>query len=76
MKCAGNGLQSGPEQSVMHKQKVDILLRGRCQYARRDIHCRTDFRDAAGVFDLQTVERILPVANFPNPQVAVEIRDT
>src|SRR5229473_471203 len=55
MKCAGNGLQSGPEQSVMHEQKIDILLRSCRQYARRNIHRRADFRDAAGVFDLQTV---------------------
>src|SRR6266700_4518094 len=71
MERAGNGLQSGPEQAVMHEQKIDVLLCGCGQNSRRHIHGRSDFRDAPRVFDLQTVERILPVANFPNPQVAV-----
>ena len=71
--CVCHWAQSRPEQTVMHDQKIDIFICGFGQDARRDIHRRANFRRAAGVFDLQTVQRIVPIADFANAQVVVGV---
>src|ERR1700686_2617214 len=66
-------LQSRPEQSVVHEQKIDAFLYGFAEDARGDIYRRTDSCDAAGVFDLQSIERVWPVLDLANAQIFVGI---
>src|SRR5438046_8974596 len=59
----------------MHDQKIDFLFCSLGQNARRNINRRTDACDPAGIFDLETVKRIVPIAHVANPQKAVRITD-
>src|SRR4029077_7465583 len=59
----------------MHDQKIDVLFSSLGQNTRRNINRRADTRDAAGIFDLQTVKRIVPIAHVANPQKLVRITD-
>src|SRR5438094_2677684 len=68
-------LQSWPEQTVMHDQKIDVLFCSLDQNARRNINRRTDACDPAGIFDLKTVKRIIPIAHVANPQKVVGVTD-
>ena len=52
----------------MHDQKIDVLFCSLGQNARRNIDRRTDACDPAGIFDLKTVKRIVPIAHVANPQ--------
>jgi hypothetical protein len=70
-----NSLQSWPKQTVMHDQKVDVPFCGLAQNARRNVDRRADARDAAGIFNLQTVKRIVPIAHVANAQKAVRVSD-
>src|SRR5881227_3343829 len=72
---ASNRLQSRPEQPVMHNQQIDVSLLSLGEYARRNIDRSADARHAAGVFDLEAVQRIVPVAHFPNTQKVVSVSD-
>ena len=69
MQYAGDRLQSRPEQTMMHQQKIDIFLGGLSQNARGDIHRRANFCDAAGVFGLQSIQRVWPVFDLANAQI-------
>ena len=66
-------LQAGPEQTVMHDQKIDFFLCGLCQNARGNIDRRAETRYASGIFNLQTIERIVPIADLLNAQETVGI---
>src|SRR5262245_41671164 len=68
-------LQPGPEQSVMHDQKISLSLCSLRQNARRNINRRSDARDTTGIFDLQTIKRIVPIANVTNAQILVGVTD-
>ena len=59
----------------MHDQKIDVLFCSLGQNARRNINRRADACDPAGIFDLETVKRIVPIAHVANPQKAVCITD-
>ena len=52
MQRAGDRLQSGPEQTVVHNQEVDPFLGRGCQNARGDVNRRAHFRYPTGIFDL------------------------
>src|SRR5438132_12971878 len=60
--------QTWPKQTVMHDQKIDILFCRGCQDPCRGVNARSDFTNASGVFDLQTIKRVVPVAYFTNAQ--------
>jgi hypothetical protein len=45
------------------------------QNARRNINRGTDACDPAGIFDLETIKRIIPIAYVTNPQKAVRKTD-
>src|SRR5581483_6219009 len=66
-------LQTRPKQTVMHYQKIDILFRCVCQDACRGVNARSDFSDASGVFDLQTIECVVPIAYFTNTQKIISM---
>src|SRR5215469_4118223 len=68
-------LQSRPEQTMMHDHKIDVLFCSLGQNARRNINRRADARDRAGIFDLNAVKGIVPIAYLPNPQKAVRVTD-
>src|SRR5205823_6922153 len=68
-------LQSGPEQAVMYDQKIDVSFFSPGQNAGRTINRRADARDPAGIFDLQTVKCIVPIAHVANSQKPVRITD-
>src|SRR5437762_11047517 len=68
-------LQATPEQTVMHDQKIDFLFCSLGQNARRNINRRTDACDPAGIFDLETIKRIVPITHVANPQEAVRKTD-
>src|SRR5262245_39310433 len=68
-------LQPWPEQTVMDDQEIDVSFYRLGQNARRNVDRRADSCDPAGIFDLQTVQRIVPIAHFANPQVTVRITD-
>src|SRR5215831_17768125 len=68
-------LQPWPEQSVMHDQKIDVSLLSLGQNGRGYINRCTDTRNSAGIFNLETVKRIVPVAHFTNAQNAVRVTD-
>jgi len=68
-------LQSWPEQTVMHHQKIDVPFCGLGQNACRSVDDRADARDPAGIFDLQTIKRIIPIAHVANAQKAIRITD-
>src|SRR5262245_41336330 len=68
-------LQPGPEQPVMHDQKISLSLCSLRQNARRNINRRSDARDTTGIFDLQTIKRIVPIANVTSPQIPVSVTD-
>src|SRR5882724_7799810 len=57
----------------MRDQKIDVLFCSLSQNARRNINRRADARDPAGIFDLETVKRIVPIAHVANPQKAVGV---
>src|SRR4029453_8853808 len=59
----------------MHDQKIDVLFCSLGRNARRNINPRTDARDPARIFDLETIKRIVPIAYVANPQEAVGITD-
>src|SRR4029453_18534570 len=54
---------------------IDVPFCGMGQNARRNVDRRADPRDPAGIFDLQTVKRILPVAHTANAQKPVGVTD-
>src|SRR5437870_13693229 len=60
--------QTWPKQTVRHDQKIDILFCRGCQDPCRGVNARSDFTNASGVFDLQTIKRVVPVAYFTNAQ--------
>src|SRR5215472_15832642 len=60
---------------MMHDQKIDVLFGSLGQNARRNINRRADARDPAGIFDLNAVKRIVPIAYVANPQKAVRVTD-
>src|ERR1700730_1819484 len=72
---SGDGLQSRPEQSVMHNQKIDLFLGRGSENTSRHINRRANFGCATGIFDLQAVESVRPVFNFPNAQIFVRVFD-
>jgi hypothetical protein len=59
----------------MHDQKIDISLCSLGQNACRSVDRRADARDPAGIFDLQTVKRIVPIAHVANAQKAIRVSD-
>ena len=71
----GHALQSRPEQTVMHDEKINILLCRGSENACRNIHRRSNFRNFAGIFDLQTVQGIRPISNLLNAQIIVRVVD-
>src|SRR5262245_37797226 len=66
-------LQSWPEQTVMDDQKIDVPFCGLDQNACRSVDGRADVRDPAGIFNLQTVKRIVPIAHVANAQKAIRV---
>ena len=68
---AADGLQSRPEKAVMDNQEIHSVLDRALDSPKRCIHCRADLRDRAGVFHLETVERIRPVLDFTNAQMRI-----
>ena len=50
----------------MHEQKIEIFLCGFTQNARGNIHRRGNFRYAAGIFNLQSIQRVWPVLDLAN----------
>src|SRR5262245_5683227 len=59
----------------MDDQKIDVSFLSVGQNPRRNINRRADARNTAGIFDLQTIKRIVPIAHVANPQKAVCITD-
>src|SRR5215216_6229419 len=55
----------------MHDQKIHVSFLSLRQNARRNINCRADAGDPPGIFDLETVKRIVPIAHIANSQKAV-----
>src|SRR5260370_12681845 len=72
---ARHRLQTRPKQSVVHEQKIEMFFGGFLQGGCRPIDCCTDFCHAPRVFDLQTVERVFPIANFAHTQIFVCVFD-
>src|SRR5215510_1390706 len=66
-------LQPWPEQTVMDDQEIDVAFYRLGRNARRNIDRRADARDPTGIFDLQTVERIVPIAHVTNMQIPVRV---
>jgi hypothetical protein len=59
----------------MDDQKVDVLFCSLGQNASRNVDRRADARDPAGIFNLETVKRIVPIAHVANAQKAIRITD-
>jgi hypothetical protein len=64
-------LQTWPKQTVVHDHKIDILFHCGFQDSCRGVNARSDFTNASGVFDLQTIKRVVPVVYFTNAQKIV-----
>jgi hypothetical protein len=71
----GNWLQAGPEQAVMHNQEVHLAFDCRVDRARGCVDRSANLCYIAGIFDLQTIQRIRPVADFADPQEVVAVFD-
>jgi hypothetical protein len=70
---AGYWLEARPEESVMHNEKVYSALDGGVDRASGSIDRRSEFRDAAGILELQTVQSIRPVGDFTEAQMFVGV---
>ncbi len=63
---ARDRLQTRPEQPVVHDEKVYSAIDCRINRVRGSIDRGANFGSRAGVFDLQTIERIWPIFDLPN----------
>src|SRR5262245_41577615 len=70
---SGDRLQTWPKQTVMHDREIDILFCRDCQDACRSVDARPNPGHVPRVFDLQTIQRVVPVAYFTNPQKIIGI---
>src|SRR6266511_4365111 len=52
----------------MHDHEIDILFCGGCQDSCRGVNSSRNLGNASRVFDLQTIERVVPIAYFTNAQ--------
>src|SRR5438105_8041551 len=75
MQSLCHGPQARPEHSVMNNEQVRFASRAFLQCAARYIHCRRNFLYPAGILELQTVERVLVILNFGQPQIGIAITD-
>jgi hypothetical protein len=69
--CASDGLQPRPKQAVMHHEKIDPLRHRQLHRSSRRVDGGANFRDRAGIFDLQAVERIWVVLDLREAQTGV-----
>src|SRR6266404_3898340 len=74
-KRASHRLQARPEQTVVDDQKIDSFLCGLGQNARGNVDCRADSRNSAGIFNLQTIKRVVPIAHVANAQKLTRVID-
>src|SRR5438477_12193485 len=75
VQCFGHGTQARPKHSVMNNEQVRFASRAFLQCAAGYIHCRRNFLYPAGILELQTVERVLVILNFAQPQMGIAITD-
>ena len=73
--AARNRLQARPEQTVVHDEKIDPALDRRVDRARGSIDRGANPGHSAGIFDLQTIQRIRPVGDLADPQEVVAVID-
>src|SRR6266498_2064505 len=52
----------------MHDHEIDILFCRGCQDSCRGVNSSRNLGNASRVFDLQTIERVVPIAYFTNAQ--------
>jgi hypothetical protein len=71
--ATGDRLQSRPEQTVMHDEKIYPALDRRVERARRSIHRRANPGHRAGIFELQTIEGIRPVFDIGDTKESVAV---
>ena len=61
---ACDGLQSRPEQTVVHDEKIDFALDGRIDRAGGRIDSSADPRHRARILELQAIQRVGPVVDL------------
>src|SRR6516164_8443186 len=65
-------VESAPEQTVMHEQQINILSYCKLDRHFTRVHSGADFCHATVVFQLQTIDRIRVIFDFPDLQKIVE----
>ena len=60
-------------QPVMDDEKINSCLRRQFQCARRGVDSRANFRHRSRVFDLQPVQRVVPIGDLVDAQGFVAI---
>ena len=65
---SGHRLQTLPKQTVMHDHEIDVLFCRGCQDSCRSVNARSDLGHIPRVFDLKTIECVVPIAYFTNVQ--------
>jgi hypothetical protein len=60
---------------VVDDEKLNAALRCNRQDALGNVHCRADPADISGIFDLQTVQRIVPIVDLIDTQSPVALSD-
>src|SRR5450432_1484854 len=71
--ATGDWLQSRPEQTVMHDEKIYPALDRCVDRTRGSIDRCANLHHSAGVFDLQAVQRVRPVGDFAGPKEVIAV---
>jgi hypothetical protein len=72
--AAGDGLETGPEQTVVHQQEVCSPAAGFVDRRLARIHRRRHVAHGSGVLDLEAVQGVGIVLDLTDLEVAVEVR--